>query len=170
MTNIYQIVSMKHETTKSGKNLIRATLALSGSEGEETEGVTIWEGFPNFGVLKVGSPVSGDIVTKQNGEFVNKTLFAPRGVSPRKTKGDSERGSIAVAMEKKAEGIEKAQDRKADAIKLAGCNRDATIMVAQELSQMTALGTEWSQADAQIKWKEWQKWFMGNYGDGVPFI
>jgi hypothetical protein len=42
------------------------------------EKVTIWQDFPEFIALGVGSEVEGDIVTKVNGNFTNITLYPPK--------------------------------------------------------------------------------------------
>lgn len=165
MTKTYQIVTMKRETTKTGKNLIRATLATNeGGTPVELDNVTIWDGFPNFSMLNVGSPVTGEYSEKQNGQYVNKALSATKPTAR------APKAGITKAMETKAVNIETAQKRKGDSIKIAAVFRDSTLMVVQELAQMTASGVSWLQEDAQRKHREWQKWFNDNYGDSeAPF-
>lgn len=65
------------EITKRHIEKLNKDVAEVMFEDMETK-VTIWQDFPNFENLIVGSQVEGDIVTKVNGNFTNVTLYAPK--------------------------------------------------------------------------------------------
>lgn len=65
------------EITKRHIEKLNKDVAEVMFEDMETK-VTIWQDFPNFENLIVGSQVEGDIVTKVNGNFTNVTLYTPK--------------------------------------------------------------------------------------------
>lgn len=109
----YKIASLVKKTTSIGKD--KADVTLIDSEGNEEERVTIWSDFPNFATLKVGDEVMGALTIKVNGQYTNKTLY------PERTQGwggGKKQPSINISkmMDKKAETIKEAQERKNDSI------------------------------------------------------
>jgi len=70
----YKISTLEKKTTSTGK--VKIDAELIDVSGTTIEGVTIWDSFPNFNSITFGTLVSGDIVTKQNGKYTNKTHLA----------------------------------------------------------------------------------------------
>lgn len=147
----YTINWLEEKTTSTGKK--KYDLTLDSEDGKQTSGITMWDSFPEFATLKPGSVISGDIVTKQNGQYTNVTIFPPKVVSPVKTGGF---GGAKVAMQEKAKNIEKAQGRKEDSIQISSTARDATILTTAELNGKT---------EQEIKeiWLKWRNWLIANW-------
>lgn len=162
---IYQLISVNRKTTSTGKNMIKAT--VTDSDQNEIEDVTLWDSFPNFAMLAPTMAVEGDLVIKQDGKWENKTLY-PKKSTTRTTRPKQE--DMAKIMDKKAANIGIAMDKKSDAIKIAANARDATILTAQWVAQMTATGVSWTIGDMMEKWVEMRKWLSDNFGDTeAPF-
>lgn len=97
-----------------------AKTALTAPDGIVTDGVTLWaKSWPQVASesLKADDYVEGDLKEEQKGEYLNKTLYAPRVATksysaPRETKSQQ----VAVAQERKAEYIQEAQSRKDESI------------------------------------------------------
>lgn len=117
-------------------------------DGEkEIAGVSIWQGFPDFDKITFGSSVEGDIVTKQKGNYLTKTLFAPKGSAPMRGSG-----AITKAMDRKEAGISKFQENKEESIKISSTMRDAVLLA-------TAQGIEgYSDEGVKEKVANWRKW------------
>lgn len=155
----YNIEWLENKTTSTGKKLIKATL-VNGSDKHEN--VTIWDGFPNFEGLRPGATVEGDIVEKQNGQYTNKTLFAPKGAVPR-----SGAAQASKLMEKKTEAIGKAMDRKEQGIMLSGAMRDAVQIVTTLYREQISAMTDPILKDKTVQGKilAWRNWILDNHGD-----
>lgn len=100
----YKIEWFENVTTATGKNYAKVTLK---DEQGNDENVSIWSDFPGFNELRLGGEVEGYI--KVNGQYKN---LAPSSPSPRKPNMDR-------VMEKKANLIGEAQDRKERSIHAA---------------------------------------------------
>jgi len=114
MTN-YKITAIESKTTSTGKAMKTAT--LEDETGVVVEKVAIWSNYPDFANLVVGSILTAEIETKQNGQYINLSLKSPSTGGFGANRGGS--GAITKAMEKKAENIEKAQENKNESIKIA---------------------------------------------------
>lgn len=162
----YTIKWIERKPTSTGK--IKADATLTDQSGVESDKVTVWGDFPGFAELVSGGTVSGDIVSKQNGQYFNRTLYPERTdtmSNPKAplwaTKGG---GGIAKAQEKKAEGIREAQENRAEGVKIASTFRDATLITAQLLANKS-IGTD----EEIIKtWNHWRGWFLRNWDVEEP--
>lgn len=84
------------------------------------------ETFPNFDLIKTGYTVSGELWTSQAGKWY---LFAP---NPPKASTGGQGGNmrgVAAAQQRKGDMIEKAQENKSNAIKVASAMRDSTLLI-----------------------------------------
>lgn len=148
MKYIVQAIDANKVTT-SGKAYHKVTLA-SGSELHE--GVAIWSDFPNFNSITFEAEVEGDVVIKQNGQYVNKTLYAPKGPANRTT-GGSRGGQTAIR-----EGVREAQENKDWAIMTSSTFRDATAITIAQFGGQTV-----SDEDFKAEWKAWRLWLAKNW-------
>lgn len=157
----------EQKTTKNGKLKLDAT--LTSAEGVKIENVTIWGDFPNFDKLMTGNDVEGTIQEKQNGNYLNRTLYPIQAAN---TSKPARTEMTNKAIERKEKTIEKAMDRKEDSFKTSGTFRDATILTAEMLSQMTARGEGWNFDTAKEIWTNWRVWLTDNFEiqDQPPFI
>lgn len=154
-----KIIINKWEVSQTTTGKTKATADITGKEGEELTGVTFWkDGWANFDEIKEGTELEGDYVEKQNGQWLNKTFYAPKPVSTGATRSA---GAITKAQEKKAEMIEKAQDNKEEGIKVSATMRDAVQCAIAEynknphdLSSLEELIRKWR----KVLWFEWDKW------------
>ena len=90
-------------------------------------------------------------------------LFAPKPAKP-STGAPRAFGGIAKAQETKAANIEKAQDRKQDAIALAGAFRDATLIsLAQLKDEPFPTADEFKET-----WTYWVRWILSKNNE--PFV
>lgn len=140
-----------NKTTSTGKAYHKVTLA-SGSELHE--GVAIWSDFPNFNSITFETEVEGDVVIKQNGQYVNKTLYPLKPASTGHTRGS---GAITKAMETKASNIRDAQENKENGIKLS-----STIRMAVDITLARDLG---STEDIQAEIEYWRKWLWKTWDE-----
>jgi len=158
--NKHKIESIDFRTSAKGKSYAKAMI-----DGKE---VTIFADFYNFPNLKAGDEVEGEITKGQpyNGKdsyTLNKPVSAPAWA----TKGPAKASMIAVAQEKKQEGIQKSQDRKEESIKVSATARDATILtqVWANKCDVPFLNAE----DIQKKWLEFRSFLDKNFDNSVPF-
>lgn len=115
----YQIDWSEQKTTSTGKKMLKATLKEMEVPNLIHEDVAIWDSFPGFDGLMTGHIVEGDIVSKQNGQYVNKSLYAPK---------------VAATGQNRASGaISKAQDKKSEMIKTAQENKELGIMTSSTI-------------------------------------
>lgn len=152
----YTLQWAEKKVTSTGKEKIDATL----TDGTNTiDGVTIWSDFPNFATLMAGHTVEGDIVTKQSGQYTNKTLYPIKAVnsSPRATGGFTGGSKL---MKEKQEGIKESQERKEEGIKVSASMRDAVTLATAEY-------VNFPQADLELLVKKWRKFILDNWT--LPF-
>lgn len=164
----YKIDWMEHKTTSTGKKMIKASL----NDGTKviTE-VAIWEGFPNFAELMPGVEVEGDLVEKQNGQYVNRSLYAPK-VAPTGqiggNKGAYKTKLMTEMVEKKQEGIKKAQDNKEFSIRVASVNNSAVQCAIAEFGKMD------KGADMKFLIEKWRKYLWLSWENhekyDLPFV
>lgn len=153
---IYKIDWSEKKPTSTGKMKLDAILV--GEDGVKVENVTIWGNFPNFGTLMTGNDVEGTIQEKQNGNYLNRTLYPIKPVNP--PPGGAKRplnASITKAMETKREGIKEAQENRSEAVRIASTFRDATLIT---VSQM---GTGGGDEGYQKNWLKWRSWLWQNW-------
>lgn len=130
MEQDYKIEFLEKKTTSTGKE--KADVSLTGADGQTIQSATIWGDFPDFANLAPGSTVRGTLTPAKDPRF-GPTLYPPR---PQTTRGGASGASTAAktkviekAMERKEESIQKFQASKEESIRLAGCQRDAVLLV-----------------------------------------
>lgn len=159
----YKIIWSEKKTTSTGKEKIDATL----DDGQRTiDKVTIWGDFPNFAGLMTGHEVDGDLVTKQNGQYTNHTLY-PVKVATTSNFGGS-RG-VSKLMDKKAENIKEAQERKAESIAFFNSTNSAIALVNAMRDNDVHIPSE---SELKVTIRAWRDWFLKEYEDwnkGQPF-
>lgn len=115
--------------------------------------------FPEFDGIVKDADIEATLWTSPTGK---QYLFAPK-LPPQRPKFMGGSG-IAKAQETKAENIKEAQERKNEAIQLAGAFRDATLVSLQALRDNPFPTDE----EYKAEWTKWVKFFL-NQGD-QPFI
>lgn len=148
----YTVVKIEaNKTTSTGKNFHK--VSLQSVDGPETyDDVAIWEGFPSFGTITFDSLVEGDVVTKNNGQYVNRTLYAPRAERPA-TGRTTRSGGIAEAMDRKEKSISAFQEEKENGIKISSTLRDAVTLAKTEVDAEVYPVSELK--ERIMYWREW---------------
>lgn len=156
----YQIIKLERKTTANGKNKIDAD--LQDFDGFVEDKVTIWDDFPNFANLKMGNEVTGQVVAKVNGQYTNKSLYGERTEG---WGGGKKAPSVNISklMDKKAENIAEAQERKNDSIAYFNAINSAIALAEQMVTTPHS-----DQMKEFIKiWRDWflSEWNKYNSGD-----
>lgn len=157
----YKLDWSEKKTTSTGKMKLDATLV--GEDGVKVENVTIWGDFPNFASLMTGNDVEGTIQEKQNGNYLNRTLYPIKPSNP--PPGGARRplnASITKAMETKREGIKEAQENRSEAVRIASTFRDATLLTIAELGSDN-LNVKDYVGDYKSTWLKWRSWLWQNW-------
>lgn len=151
----YILTSLEKGATVSG--IEKAVATLDSIEGQTLEGVTLWKSnWPNYDALIGGMEVDGDYVEKQNGQWLNKNLYPLKEEKPAGKFG----GGVAKAQEKKAEMIKVAQENKEEGIKVSSTARDAVLCaIAEYTNDKTNLSTleELIEKWRRYHWMNWEK-------------
>ncbi len=154
----YKIIKLEKKGTKIGE-IIKAD--LQNLDGVVETGVAIFNSFPNFSSLGVGSEVIGMITVKVNGQFTNKTLNEERTQGW----GGGKKGpsiNMNKLMEKKAEYIQEAQERKNESIAYFNAvNSAINAMGKYPYGSMGDLEKGWKVHFIELRdWflSEWQKY------------
>ncbi len=152
----YYVVEVNMTKTPTGKTLHKAE--LRDEEGVRHEGVAMWGS--NWPTVEQNSEVEGELNIQKNGKFTNKTLYPKTTYKTFQAKPSQ----INQAMERKETSIAKFTDRKEEAIRMAGAQRDAVLIV-------TTFGKDILDNDEDIKKQveKWYKYFVGLQGSDVPF-
>lgn len=148
----YFIETLELKEAASGKSYKSVTL---NGGGETYEKVSLWPETEGYESFIEGGKIVGEVYKK--GNYWN---FKPANAKPAYKGG----GAITKAMEKKNDNIVAAQERKHDAIRLAGAQRDAVLMVT------TFEANTPFPADNELKSKieAWVRYFLGLQDQ--PFI
>jgi len=147
----FKVEWVEEKVTSTGKKKLDITLVSE--EGENIDGVTIWEGFPNFSAIKAGDELEGDLVSKQNGQYLNKTLYAPKPVNSSPGSKSGFTGGTKM-MEQKAKNIEEAQKRKSESIAYFNSVNSAIALVGKDGSDINTVKNN------IIYWRDW---FLAEY-------
>lgn len=160
----YKINFSERKTTSTGKQKIDAELV--DMAGEVHKGVTIWADFPGWNNLMTGGTVEGDVVSKQNGKYTNKTLYPARSQTSYTPRGGTQRaGSIKDAVEAKNVNIKENMETKNESIKMAGAQRDAVLIVTTFYKNRTL-----TDAETEERIERWYNYFMNKLNGAVePF-
>lgn len=172
---VYKISWLERKTTFTGKQKADAT--LQDSNGQTYDKVTIWSTFPDFSNLAAGRDVEGDILVSQNGKWNNKTLVEDKTKSSPSGSFTPNKGmssGISKLMDKKAENIEKAQDRKHESIAYFNSLNTAIQFVStfKDMFEINSAGDALDEVlHARDKFLvEWQKYEVGDKTDkSLPF-
>lgn len=140
--------------TKDGKKYKSVTL----NGGSETyEKVSLWSDDPNYASYVEGGRISGDVYKNAKGYWNFKGLEQKKTYTTRTN-------AVTKAVKEKNENIVAAQDRKHDAIKMAGAQRDAVLMV----TTFNAKDPFPTEAELKSAIEAWMRYFLGL--QDVPFI
>lgn len=136
--------------------------------GKEYPKLTLWKSDwePVWANIVDGYTLTGEVKETEKNGFKNYTLYPERTNTLNPIRKSA--GAITQAMKTKAANIEQAQERKSDAIKVAACARDATLLTVawSQKTEVQFLDTE----DLKAKWLEFRKWLTENFGDNeAPF-
>lgn len=161
----YQVLKAERKSTSTGKD--KMDVDLQDFNGVVEEKVTIWADFPNFTSIKTGSEVCGQITVKNNGQYVNKTLY------PERTEGfGGKKGAPSVnmnkIMEKKQEGIAVAQDNKELGIKVSSSMNkaiDLAIAESKEFNSIHMVGQPTIGYDLKAGINKWRQWIWDNWDE-----
>lgn len=148
----YQIEWGELKPTSTGKQRFLAT--LKDEQGVVTDNVTLWGDFPDFATLAPGREVNGKISEKQNGQYLNRTLYPETTYKTFTAKPSG----IAKAQETKRNDIAVAQDNKAESIKISSTFRDATLITISMFGDREADEVWFKQ-----EWANWRQWLWQNY-------
>lgn len=169
----YLIKEFVKTQTKTGK--FKADATLVDENNVETTRVTVWPDFPNFETLQPHMEVEGSILISRNGKYTNKNLYPmPKFGTPSSRPMPSQATStpqVKSLIAEKNKGIEKAQERKSDSIKMSGAARDSVLMVTTFYPEIATIDNlALREETLRNKVTAWRKWFIDNYGDDVPFV
>ncbi len=141
----FKIEWLEKKMTKVGEKF---DCSLTNEGGEVTEGVTLWA--KDWPEALVGSEVTGDLVVKQNGQYLNKTLYP---VKTYKSFAQKPKADIGKMMDKKEASIDKFQDNKELSIKISSTMRMAVDLAIAQGKLGTGTIQEWR----AWLWNEWDK-------------
>lgn len=148
---VYTVTNIQQKTSTTGKNYQVAD--LMDMNGQVFEAVSSWNGdFKSEGLT-----LDGTIESK---EFNGKTYFNFKGQSSITPGGKT--GQMVKTMEKKAEMISHAQDRKEEAIQHAGSITNATNLVIALLSA-GVIPSMASETEIKTKVREYIVWYKELY-------
>ncbi len=111
--------------------------------------------FPDFDGITPGKEIGGRLWSSPAGKWY---LFAPD--KEEKTFNTFKKPNMSAVMEKKAENIDHAQDKKAEGIKVSSTIRMAVDMALAELGQ---LEMPYTPIDMQECVRKWRTWFWNEW-------
>ncbi len=163
-TKKYKIEWLERRTTTTGKQMAKVT--LSDETGAQYTDIGVWADFPGFAELMPGSEVQGSIVEK--GQY--KTLYPVKQPSQGTTggQGGGMRG-VAAAQARKGDMIEKAQENKSNAIKVASAMRDASLFVTSINPNRFETDEEMWEAHKAYRTRYLAEWDAEEKKQDVPF-
>lgn len=133
----------------AGKNIYRAT--LKDISGRIEEDITIWQDFPGFADLSPGARIEGDVVSKQNGKYVNKSLYPPRNAKPGASTFSPRPSGAVSAAKITSESVKQSQMKKESSIAYFNAiNSAIALMEARKLTDDDEV-----LKDFIIYWRDW---------------
>lgn len=155
----YTIKWIENKPTSTGK--ARAIATLTNEQGQDITDVSLWgTNWPNLQTLMVGAVIDGDLVEKQNGQYLNRALY-PLKSAPQQAANRSfspNRGGMAAAQERKSEYIKEAQDRKEISIAYFNAVNNAVNIIGHYAPD------SWpSREDYQIELRKWIDWLLDSW-------
>jgi DNA polymerase III alpha subunit len=160
MSKKFVIDWCENKTTSTGKKMMRAN--LKDDTGALFEDVTVWESYPNFTRLMPGQFVEGDIVEKQSGQYLNKTLYPVMNTISSPQGSQTRTAGIKQAMADKTASISKFQDNKELSIKVASTFSMATNVVITMIKDQPIMDT----GAIRSMIEDWRKWFWEKWDKG----
>ncbi len=148
----YIIDKCEQRATKAGTVL---KVDLIDENGTLEDKVTIWNSYPNFASLRVGTEVSGDVEVKKNGIYTNKTLISLKTSTLTPPRGTGTK----VYQERQGEMIKVAQERKSESIAFFNSTNSA-ISVLKEITKDVPFPTD---KDYQLAIVRWRDWFLSEW-------
>ena len=126
---------------------------------------SIWSDFPNFAEINASSTLEGNLWNKPG--TTSWTLYPPKpeqttqGGAYTKPQGGFKAG-MAKMVEQKQQGIKEAQETKHEAIKEAGAQRDAVLIVTTFYPELASdpLLTSEKEKVIQEKYMHWREFFL----------
>ena len=150
----YIINWSERKRTTTGKEKLSAS--LKGEDGAITEDATIWQDFPGFQELMTGHTVEGDLVPAKDPKY-GPTLYPLKKTTAwGMSKPYLKSGAVSALMDKKAEQIEKAQDRKAESIAYFNSVNSAIALTQHVTSPLNI-----EEKKAELIY--WRDWFLSEY-------
>ena len=146
--------TVESKTSTKGTNYKKVSLI---AEGREYPEVAVFSFFPKYNEVVAGATVEGVIQAKEyNGKQSYSLVSGNLGNNPYPRQSSS----IASAVKEKAQNIEKAQERKSDAIMTSSTMRDAVqIAIAETTNPLYPVAN----IDNRIKF--WRKWLCERWND-----
>ena len=168
----YTIDWMETKETSTGKKLHKAN--LTDENGNKLDSVTLWASeWPD---VMNGHVVEGTYEEKQNGQYLNKTLYAPK--TPKTAQGGAYRAKVVEEAQIRKEGsINRTLDRKEESIKMSSAQRDAVLIVTtfykdRWINDPIIGGASDMELDTMIKEKvlKYRDWFISHeFEEHTPF-
>ncbi len=153
---------LENTKTSTGKDKINATITKA--DGTKMENVTIWGDFPNWAVLKPGETIQAKLVPKDYNGRTYYSLAHEQSTTGQTggNKGTFGGGMGAKLMEKKSEGIAKAQEHKDLGIMTSSTLRMAVDLTVASMRNDTILQNA-TEADIKGMIKTWREWLIANW-------
>lgn len=156
------------------KNKDWKVATLVSVDGVQTENVSINRNdkktgtvaFPRFDEFAPGAQIEGNLWTSPEGKAY---LFAPKPKAPAGApRLANNMAGVKAAQERKGEMIEKAQDRKNDAITLSSAMRDATLVLTSHYEGGGVVPPD----ELKAIWRGWRDFFLNEHRikSSEPFL
>ncbi len=154
---LYKISWCEQKPTKDGKPKMEATLVgVDESDNAVGHKVSIWGDFPGYTDLMNGGTVEGEIVPAKDPRYLPSLKPQTSGKSaPR-----APQGPLAVVKEV-SKGVERAQDRREDGIKISATQRDAVLCAVAEFQENRRLTS--GGPTLEEYYQKWRAYFWKNY-------
>jgi DNA polymerase III alpha subunit len=163
----FTIESREDKTSSKGNKYAR--MSVKDETGAVTE-VSMFSSFPNFATIKVGDSVQGDL---KGNEYNGAMTYVLEGAKPASTgqTGAFKGQQIAKAQEVKAEYIKVAQNNTSLAVKIASTMKMSVDITLAQIADDTIVLHDTVAVKNAIK--EWRKWLWENWeksdADYEPF-
>lgn len=156
----YTIEWCERKRTTTGKDKLDCT--LTDENKVQTSNVTIWGDWIGFQDIMVGHVVEGTLVPAKDPKY-GPTLYPIKTSNVGQPRAS---GGISKLMDKKAENIKEAQERKSDSIAYFNSVNSAINLVTKLLEPSLQNGTAIpSEAELKVKIRVWRDWFIQEYED-----
>lgn len=148
----YTIKERQERTTRENKPF--ASVTLTDENGMEFPGVGVFDELDKF---TIGATVEGEVSKNDKG------YWNFRAANTKSAGGGSRSGMIKQAQAEKAAYIREAQQTKEMGIKIAGAQRDATLIVTTFYEELASMTPNAREENIKALWKEWRDWFINEF-------